>query len=286
MSDLWTSVPSLVVVIGKGGVGKTLVSCALARAAAAAGRRVLLLELDARESLHRFLGCSPSGGAVISAGDRLWAQSVRPRAVVDTLIEHRVRPRWAARRLLASQIYEQFVAGAPGLREVAALGHAVESGGSYDLVILDSPASGHGVALLAAPRLLAAAIGSGPLAELAGEVDAKVADPAASRLWAVSTVEAMALRETLELDVALESAIGRGLDQLVLNRLLPDEAVELAGEAAWQRLWRDRARAQRGHLERLGSRWQRPVVRLPLTAAEGQAATAELSALLAAELSP
>lgn len=124
------------------------------------------------------------------------------------------------------------------------------------------------------------------MAELAGEVGAKVVDPGASQLWAVSTVEAMALRETLELDVALDKAIGRRLDHLILNRLLPDEAVELTGDAAWQRLWRNRARAQRGHLERLGLRWQRPVVRLPLTAVEGQAATAELTALLTAELSP
>ena len=90
-TGFWESLPPLVVVTGKGGVGKTMVSCALARAAVKAGLRVLLLELDARESLHRFLGCSPSGGGVIDvAPDRLlWGtdwphgNNFEPRRIPD-----------------------------------------------------------------------------------------------------------------------------------------------------------------------------------------------------------
>jgi anion-transporting ArsA/GET3 family ATPase len=279
----------LVVVTGKGGVGKTLVSCALARSRAAAGQRVLLLELDARESLHRFLGCAPSGGRVVRVSANLDVQNLRPRDVVDRLIEQRVRPGWIARRVLASVIYEQFVQGAPGLREVAALGHAMRAArdegaasARYDLVLLDAPASGHGVSLLLAPALLSEAIGSGPVGELAAEVAAMVGDPRACGLWAVSTAEGMAVRETLELDAALGRSLGRGLDLLLLNQLLPGDGAPTE-RPDWLAPWRRRAQAETARLNELTAVWRRPLVRLPLSAGEGPAARAELEGVLAAE---
>jgi len=299
--DFWASLPPLVVVTGKGGVGKTVVSCALARAAVGAGLRVLLLELDARESLHRFLGCSPSGGGVIRVAPGLAAENVRPRAVVDRLIGERVRPAWVARRLIKSVIYEQFVQGAPGLREVAALGYAIRAtgrgplaapglgragpgaageAGGHDLVLLDAPATGHGVSLLLAPRLLSEAIGGGPIAALATEVAAVVGDPAACGLWAVSTAEGMALRETLELDAALRGGLGRGLDLLAVNRLLPDAGAEPAGVEEWEAVWRRRAAGERDRLAKLAGAWRGPLLRLPLSGHEGPAAVAELAAAL------
>ena len=292
--------PPLVVVTGKGGVGKTIVSCALARAAAESGLRVLLLELDARESLHRFLGCAPSGGVRVDVGGGLWVENVRPRAVVDRLIEERVRPAWVARRLMRSVIYEHFVQGAPGLREVSALGYAIRAadpnklrragsarGPKYDLVLLDAPATGHGVSLLLAPKLLAEAIGGGPIAALAREVAEAVGDPSASALWAVSTAEGMALRETLELDAALRDGLGRGLDLLAVNRLIPTAAAQAGPAAAaagsdraWEAIWRERAAAQRQQLAGLADLWTGPLVRLPLSGHEGPAAVAELAGAL------
>ena len=281
------TLPPVVVVTGKGGVGKTIVACALARSRARAGDRVLLLELDARESLHRFLGCAPSGGDVVTALDNLDVQNIRPRKVVDSLIEERVRPAWVARRVLASAIYEQFVQGAPGLREVAALGYARRAArgelggrGLYDLVVLDAPATGHGVALLEAPRLLSRAVGTGPVAQLAREVAAMVADPSSCGLWAVSTAEGMAVRETLELDDALESGIGRPLDLLLLNRLLPVYS-EAGGEPAWLLAWSRRAAAQARQEAELAAAWHRPLLRLPLCGLEGPAALTLIEAAMA-----
>jgi len=272
--------PPLVIVTGKGGVGKTLVSCALARARADAGLRVLLLELDARESLHRFLDCAPSGGRIVSVTPTLDVQNIRPREVVDSLIEERVRPAWIARRVLASAIYEQFVQGAPGLREVAALGYALRATrGAYDLVVLDAPATGHGVALLEAPRLLSQAIEAGPVAQLAREAAAMVEDPSACALWAVVTPEGMAIRETLELDEALTVGLGRHLDLLLLNGLLPPHR-ETGSEPAWLAAWYRRAEAQATHEAHLAAAWSGPLVRLPLSAGEGLEALAELQSAL------
>jgi anion-transporting ArsA/GET3 family ATPase len=286
MSAAWERLPPLVVVTGKGGVGKTIVSCALARARARAGGRVLLLELDARESLHRFLGCPPSGGEVVEVEANLEAQSLRPREVVDRLIEERVRPGWIARRVLASVIYEQFVQGAPGLREVAALGYAMRAargesgrGPAPDLVVLDAPASGHGVALLQAPSLLAEAIRSGPVGELAADVAAMIENREACALWAVSTLEDMALRETMELDDSLTAALGRGLDLLAINRVLPLGGGIDAAEP-WQDFWTRRAELQRERAAALVASWTRPLVQLPLSGHEGSTAVAELERCL------
>lgn len=299
-TGFWESLPPLVIVTGKGGVGKTMVSCALARGAVEAGLRVLLLELDARESLHRFLGCSPSGGGVIDVAPGLRAENVRPREVVDRLIEERVRPSWVARRMMRSVIYEEFVQGAPGLREVSALGYAIRAAGrgkprrarsalgaEYDLVLLDAPATGHGVSLLLAPKLLAEAIGGGPIATLAREVAETIGNPQASALWGVATAEGMALRETLELDSALRGGLGRGLDFLVVNRLIPSVDLESVGSEprpasgeAWETLWEDRAAAQRRQLAGLAERWSGPLVHLPLSGHEGPEAVAELTGAL------
>ena len=80
----------LVVVTGKGGVGKTTLAALLGRALSRIGRRVLLLETDPRESLHQVLGIEPSGGKVVAAGPRLWAQNLQSEAVMEGLVRDNV----------------------------------------------------------------------------------------------------------------------------------------------------------------------------------------------------
>src|ERR1700680_1719383 len=115
----------LVVVTGKGGVGKTALACALGSSLAAAGKRTLVLEVDPRDNVHQMFGIPPSGGQVVPAAPRLWAQNLKPSEVLDAIVRERLRMRVLARRVLASPIYEHFSAGAPGLKELAILGHAL-----------------------------------------------------------------------------------------------------------------------------------------------------------------
>jgi hypothetical protein len=210
----------LLVVTGKGGVGKTAVAASLGRLLAAAGKRTLVLEVDPRENVHQMLGVSPSGGAIVAAGPRLWVQNLKPGQVLDDIVRERLKVEMLARRVLASPIYEQFSASAPGLKELAILGHALRllrrtgspDAPALDTVVLDAPATGHGVRLLAAPRLVSEVVRNGPFAALAGELAGFIADP--ERCGIV-------VEEALELREALASQLARQPELLVVNGLFP-----------------------------------------------------------------
>jgi Mrp family chromosome partitioning ATPase len=297
----------LVVVTGKGGVGKTAVSAALGRLLAAAGRRVLVLEVDPRENVHQMLGVAPSGGEMVRALPHLWVQNLKPGQVLDAIVRERLKLELVSRRVLASPIYQQFTAGAPGLKELAILGHALrllrrlDSGPELrgapapeiDLVILDAPATGHGVRLLAAPQLVAGVIGGGPFGALAGDLAGFVADPARCGIVVVTQAEEMPVEEALELREALASQVRRQPELLVVNGLFPPlGALEAAldegsvtGEAALDfaalRLWRQRRRINERELERLAAWWEGPRVLLPqLALGSGPPLIAALELLL------
>jgi hypothetical protein len=229
----------LLVVTGKGGVGKTAVAAGLGGLLAAAGRRTLVLEVDPRENVHQMLGVAPSGGAIVGAGPRLWVQNLKPGQVLDEIVRERLRIEMLSRRVLASPIYEQFAAGAPGLKELAILGHALRllrrvgspDAPAIDQVVLDAPATGHGVRLLAAPSLVAEVIQGGPFGALAGELAGFVGDPARCGIVAVTQAEEMPVEEVLELRAALLSQLGRGPELLVVNGLYPPLAADPADPA-------------------------------------------------------
>lgn len=162
---------ALIVVTGKGGVGKSAVTAAIAWGLASRGRRTLTLETDPRETLHRLLETPPSDGAIVKVGARLWLQNGRPRQEIEALVRRRIPLPLVARAVAASPVFHHFVEGAPGLKELAVLGHALrltrgETGPGVDAVVLDAPATGHGVSLLSAPGLVAEALSAGPVADL------------------------------------------------------------------------------------------------------------------------
>ncbi len=278
----------LLVVTGKGGVGKTAVAAALARLFSRGGRRVLLLEIDPRESAHQMLACPPSGGEAVEVGGGLFLQNLRPRAVLDQLVGEKLKIRFLAKRVLASPVYRHFAEGGPGLKELAVLGHALRCvRGSargvpkVDLVVLDAPATGHGVALLAAPLLVAEVIQGGPIGRLTGEVAALVRDRRRTAVAAVTLAEEMPVTEALELRRMLEERLGREPDLLAVNRLYPALSSGLAkrrrGEDPALDLWRERRAVNEAELGRIEAGWPGPRAELPFLPLErGPELVAEL----------
>jgi hypothetical protein len=277
-----------VVVTGKGGVGKSTVSAVLARRMAATGRRVLVVEVDPRENLHQLLGAPPSGGEIADVGGGLSLQHLKPRSVVDRVIEERVRIGAVVRRVQASAVYEHFVDGAPGLKELAILEHARRQldEGRFETVILDAPATGHGVSMLRAPLLVSAVVEGGPFGRIAAGIAELVRDPGRSAVAVVTQAEEMPVQEALELRRMMAEELDRRPDLLVVNGLyppLPDERRRpgkgagggppgaAAGEPegvpdALVDLWRRRRAVNLRELARLEAEWPRGTawIELPL----------------------
>jgi anion-transporting ArsA/GET3 family ATPase len=267
----------LLVVTGKGGVGKTAVSAILGRALAAAGRRTLVVEVDPRESLHQMMGTPPSGGAIVPAGPRLWVQNLKPQQVLDQVVREQLILELLTRRVLESTIYQHFAAAAPGLKELAILGHALRllrglgGPGTPEIatVVLDAPATGHGVTLMAAPALVSEVIAHGPFARMAGELAALIADAERCGVVVVTLAEEMPVEEALELRAALRQRVRRDPELLVVNGLYPpappaaSAASAAKAESGLVSLWRRRRGLNERELARLAESWPGPRLELP-----------------------
>lgn len=266
----------LVIVTGKGGVGKSTVAAAVARALERSGRTTWLLETDPRETLYHLLDVEPSGGDPVRVSRRLVLQNLDPRRVMDDLVRERVKIGPLARRVLASPVYRAFAEGAPGLEQTAVLARAARLCRGHDhgrlprpdTVVLDAPASGHGISLLLAPRLLSDVIPSGPVGHLARDVAEMIADERRSGTVTVTTAEEMAVSEVLELIDGLRHRIGRRPEMAVVNQLYPP-APEGNTDPRLT-LWRRRREENERQLERFYGAWTGLTVELPfLPAAPG-----------------
>ena len=284
----------LVAVTGKGGVGKTTIAATLARLLSARGRKVLLVEVDPRENLHYFLDVPPSGGAAIKVDTRLWLENVQPVRVLEDLVRQKVAVAALARKIVGTEVFRHFAEGAPGMKEMAVLGHAMQvvdgdAKPRVDVVVLDAPATGHGMSLLWAPLLVTEVLGKGPLGRLAGDVADMIRDPARTAFVIGTTAEEMPVQEALELIAGLKERMGRPPELLVVNGLYPPYPVQAgrgpSGAKAALALWRQRREVNERELERLRTGWRGPRVDLPLLALErGPALVAALGDRLVSAL--
>ncbi len=280
----------LIVVTGKGGVGKSALAATLGTLLAER-KRVLVLEVDPRENVHQLFGAPPSDGEFVGVGPRLHLQNLKPGQVFDQLIREKLRIPQLVKRVLKSPIYQQFTGGAPGLEEMAVLGHALRAlrglspkAPQVDVVVLDAPATGHGVSLLAAPLLVGEVIQHGPIGGMTREVADLVADAERTGIVVVTLAEEMPATEAIELRAMLDQRLGRRPDLLVVNRLYPPAAGSAEDDPA-AKLWRRRRRLNEHELERLGRAWPEPRAELPLLPLErGEELIARLTADLRREL--
>ncbi len=271
-----------IIVTGKGGVGKTVISAALGTLLAELGRRVLLIEVDPRENLHQVFDVPPSGGEVVRISERLSLQNLQPRQVIEELVRQHLRVDLLTRRVVASPIFQHFIEGAPGLKELAVLSEAervVRAKGKrrsgrapFDVVVLDAPATGHGVALLAAPQLTAEVIERGPIGAQARELAGLVANPARTAIVVVTLAEEMPVQETLELREALEEQVSRVPELLVVNALYPPfPGGRIEGppnDEFLLEMWRTRRAVNERELARLAALWQGPRLEIPMLPAD------------------
>jgi len=224
-----------VILSGKGGVGRTTVAAALARAAAARGKRVLIAQTDAVERLGHMLGHpTPVPAHVTPLVAGIWAVNMTPRESLHEYALMVLRYEAVYRALFDNRFVRGFLSAIPGLDAHAMLGKAwwhtteVEAAGSaragrpkYDLVILDGPASGHAAAMLRIPRAIAAAVPAGPLLKDARAIMATLADPKLTAMVIVTRPEELPASETVELATIARRELGVTLGPVIVNAMPP-----------------------------------------------------------------
>ena len=257
----------LVFVTGKGGVGKTTVSAALGLVAARAGKRTIVAEVARRgdvASAFDRADAEPFQETEIARG--LFHISIDPQDALEEYLRDQLPSGPVAEILIRSRVFGLIAAATPGMRELLTVGKLWElaqldrrtpGADAYDLVVVDAPATGHGVALLSAPRTFAAAAGAGPVARQGAIIGTTLADPEQTAVVAVATAEELAVTEAGALREALHASIGLTLQLVVANaldadRFSPQEAKLLNAHADHPAV----ARALRGHARALRQRAQ------------------------------
>jgi len=274
----------LVIVAGKGGVGKTTVTAAMAIAAARVGRRVLVIELEGASGLGPLLGAerplraqdvvlrTPTAdrpgsvsGRVVSPGE----------ALTDYLDDHGMRR--LSGRLAKAGVIDVVATAAPGLDDILVLGKVkqLERAGTHDLILLDAPAAGHALTFLRSAKGLADAVTVGPIATQAQDVLELLGDAERCQVVLVTLPEETPVNEIVETAFALEDEVGVKLGPIIVNGLYPDRpglaaALDEVGDdvdpglARAARFRLARQAQQTEQVARLSARLPLPQVRLPL----------------------
>jgi len=217
-----------VLVTGKGGVGKTTVCAAEALALAAKGKRVLVAMCNARERLSVMLGVPPIGPTVAAVGENVWAVNIEPERALEeygTLVLH---SRALYKTLFDNRYVRTFLRAVPGMQEWAMLGKAwwhtterrPDGSSAYDVVILDAPATGHGLDMLRVPRVILDIVPPGILRRDAERAWQMFQDPKTCAIVLVTLPEEMPTTETIELARAL-TELGLPIGRIVVNGVLP-----------------------------------------------------------------
>lgn len=217
-----------VIVTGKGGVGKTTVSAAEALALAADGKRVLVAMCNAKERLSAMLGSAPIGPTVTSVAKNVWAVNMLPEKALEEYGILILRSRALYKTLFDNAYVRTFLRAVPGMQEWTMLGkawwHTTEklSDGSpkYDVVILDAPATGHGLDMLRVPKVILDVVPPGLLRRDAERAWALFQDGETCAIVLVTLPEEMPTTETIELASAL-TKLGLPIGRVVVNQVLP-----------------------------------------------------------------
>jgi anion-transporting ArsA/GET3 family ATPase len=278
----------LVIVTGKGGVGKTTVAVALGLRAAAEGKRTIVCEVSSQENTSRMFDHTAVGFHEVEMEENLWSISIDPDESMREYVLLQLKVRAMRDMLFRSRIFNYLAAATPGLKELVTIGkiwelaqldRKVKKGRKYDLVIVDAPATGHGVGFLQTPRTFANIARVGPIHSQAQRLDAFITDHEQTGTAIVALPEEMPVNESATLEQELRDEVGVAVDRVYLNGLYPERfskteaerlgrlaegeegSVRAAARAALSE--HGRARSQRAQLARLRRRVEAPVKTLP-----------------------
>ncbi|HYV60392.1 MAG TPA: ArsA-related P-loop ATPase [Acidimicrobiia bacterium] len=275
----------VLIVAGKGGVGKTTVTATLAATAAGAGLSVLIVEVEGKSGLAACFGRPPLGYEEAELAPRVRGRTLTPdEALVDYLETHGLKR--ISKRLVRSGALEVVASAVPGMKDILVLGKvkALELDHAADVIIIDAPAAGHAITFLMSPRGLGDAVRVGPISKQSTDVIEMLSDPARCQVILVAVPEETPVNELVDTAFQLEDRIGVQLAPVVVNACYPDpgvavsvddverladelgvfvsprEASDLVAAAEFRR---ERYALQQQQADRLAARLPLPQIRLP-----------------------
>ena len=286
----------MIFVTGKGGVGKSTIAAALGVAAAREGKRAIICEVAQQERMSRFFERQGVGYHETEIAPNLFAFSIDPQRALEEYLLMQIKIKPVYDLMFKNRVFTYFAAATPGMRELVTVGKVwelaqldrkVKSGSKYDVVIVDAPATGHGVGILKTPKTFGDIARVGPIKRQAETIFKFITDPKLTSVCAVAWPEEMPVNETIDLQKSLKRELGLNLDEVFLNGIYPDlfdddeaqllsdrlahEASTNGAEAAVVRRAALRAalseyrrsRSQREQLERLEEGLRKDVAELP-----------------------
>jgi anion-transporting ArsA/GET3 family ATPase len=227
------STSRVVIVAGKGGVGKTTVTAALAITAARAGKTVLIVEVEGKSGLPSMFGTPALGYEEIDLEPGIRARFLTPdEALIDYLVSHGMRR--ISKRLAASGALDVVATAVPGMKDILVLGKvkSLEEQRVADLVIVDAPAAGHAVTFLLSARGLLDAVRVGPIRKQAQDVVDLISDPTRCQVVLVTLAEETPVSEVVDTAFAIEDRAGVALGPVVVNACFLPPRVPVSANAA------------------------------------------------------
>jgi len=239
--------PRILLVTGKGGVGKTTVAATLANQAAGRGERTILVETSGARVAPGLFGRPSEGYAPVVMAPRLSAISITPEAAFEDYVLQQIKVRRLYKLVFENRIMSPFVEAVPGLHDALQLGKVMDLERDthrgtrvWDRIIVDAPATGHGLTMMGAARAMMDLTRAGPMFEGLRQVHAVLDDPAKTGLVLVALPEEMPVNETLDLWEQLGDSRAQ-VRLCVLNQVHP----RLCGDQDWA--------AASAHLQQLAS---------------------------------
>lgn len=297
--------PKILIVSGKGGVGKTTVAASLAIMAAKAGDRVCIAEVDEKGTLPAIFGAEELGYEPREMCPGISGMRIIPEQALAEYLEVQYHMKRISKAFTSTHFVDYITTAAPGLKDILILGKIWyleqdrTTTGRFDTIVVDAPAAGHMLTFLSAPSGLADALRVGPVRRQADWLVQMLHDPKRARVHLVTLPEEMPVSETLETSSSLQERLGIAQGPLFANAVYselftPQEEEKLQagidrhslraegetaglvlddedfdGLTAYARFLRARRSIQGAHLKKLRAGTTEPVIELPFLFSAG-----------------
>ncbi len=288
----------LIFFTGKGGVGKSALSAALGLTLARRGLRVLLVEMNAQSRMAPLFGVKEIGYDPVSLDSNLYAMNVTPREALEEYMKIVFKFKLIYDRVIHNNLFKVFTKALPGMDDLVTVGKIwyLEQDKDrhgrplWDRIIVDAPATGHGITFLRFPQVAIDTVRVGPIAKSAEQMRDLFLDKNTTSVNLVTLAEELPVNETIELYQSLDDLVGVPFGYVFVNavypRLFAAETADFitngspavlesaagnhaAGLLEAARTELSRETLNRRHIERLREALNVPTIELPYIFREG-----------------